>query len=291
MAARPSSTCFVLFLAAWRFAGAQQIPVDDMAALEAHVRQSPEDSRANYNLGIAYFRQTRLKDARPFLDKATALSPREPETWMALSLVLLGLNDFTGAAGPLQHACDLAPASGNACYLQGRNLFLLGRYDEAVKPLEKAMRSGAAEDQAKIERAAALNFDKLGNAADAERHFHAAIRLYRPQERAREDPRLDYGAFLVRQGRAAEAIDPLQQSLKAFPLSPQASAELGRALLDLDRPQDALPRLQKAVEIDSGAWAVRMLLGKTYLRLGRSEEGERELRRAREGWAIESRAR
>src|SRR6202042_61344 len=103
----------------------------------------------------------RLKEALPFLDKATILSPRDPESWMALSLTLLGLSDFTGAAGPLQHACDLAPGGENACYLQGRNLFLLGRYDEAVKPLEKAMRSAPAQDQAKIERAVALNFDKL----------------------------------------------------------------------------------------------------------------------------------
>ncbi len=128
----------------------------------------------------------------------------------------------------------------------------------------------------------------MGDGAEAERHFHAAIHAYSAGDgsvHSREDPRLDYGAFLVRQGRAAEALAPLEQALAAFPLSPQVNAELGRALLDLDRPQDALPRLQKAVEIDPKAWTVRMLLGKAYLRLGRSEEGERELRIGREGWA------
>jgi len=277
------AVCFTLFLVASPCA--QPTQVDDIPALIARVHQLPEDARANYNLGLAYFRQARLNDARPLLEKATALSPKSLEAWKALSLVLLGLNDFPSAAEPLQHACELAQGYEDTCYLEGRTLFLLARYDEAVKPLEKALRNAPAEDQAKLHRAAALNLDKLGNAADAEREFHAAIRAYTARERSRDDPRLDYGSFLVRQGRAAEAVQPIERALAAFPLSPQANAELGRALLDLDRPQSALPRLQKAVELDPGAWAVRMRLGKAYLRLGRAEEGERELRTAREAWA------
>jgi Flp pilus assembly protein TadD len=204
---------------------------------------------------------------------------------MALSLVVLGLKDYAGAVNPLRHACELAKGESDACYLQGRTLFLLTRYREAVAPLERALRISAAADQFKIHRAMALNYEKLGDAAPAEREFHEAIRLYPAQSAAAEDPRLDLGAFLVGQGRAAEAIDPLRQTLARSPLSAKVNAELGRAMLDLERPEEALPHLQKSVEIDPGGWAVRMLLGKAYLRLGRTEEGERELRLGREGWA------
>jgi Flp pilus assembly protein TadD len=261
--------CFALLLLPGQIAG-QQATAED-----------------NYNLGIGYFREGRLAEARPLLERATALSPKAADAWMALSLVVLGLNDFAGAVDPLRHACELVSGEEDACYLLGRTLFLVGDYNEAVKPLEKAMRSAPSENQPKIHRAAALNFDKLGDAADAELHFRKAIQLYRPREGSHEDPRLDYGAFLVRQGRATEAIEPMEEALKASPLSAQANAELGRALLDLDRPQDALPRLKKAVEIDPGGWAARMLLGKAYLRVGRPEDGERELRTAREAWAKE----
>ena len=281
----PVWVCFAIFSLACRSARGEQSTAEDIPALAARVRQSPEDSNANYSLGLAYFRQQHLREARPFLERAAALSPKAPEVWKALGLVLLGLDDFAAAVEPLQHACELASGDEDACYLQGRALFLLTRYDEAVTPLEKALRNAPVEDRAKINRAAALNFDRLGSAADAERHFRAAVRSYRPRGRSREDPRIDYGAFLVRQGRASEAVEPLDQALAEFPASPQANAELGRALLDLDRPQAALPRLQKAVELDPRAWTVRMLLGKVYLRLGRAEEGERELRIGREGWA------
>jgi Flp pilus assembly protein TadD len=60
---------------------------------------------------------------------------------------------------------------------------------------------------------------------------------------------------------------------------------LGRAFLELDRPVEALPPLQRAVDLDPKAWAVRLMLGKAYMRLGRTEEGERELRLGQEGWS------
>ena len=77
----------------------------------------------------------------------------------------------------------------------------------------------------------------------------------------------------------------LEQAIVASPGSARAHGELGRALLELDRPAEALPHLKTAVELDPNAWAVRMMLGKAYLRLGRSEEGQRELKLGQDGWS------
>jgi Flp pilus assembly protein TadD len=238
-----------------------------------------------YNQGMALFREGKFREALPILETATAQNPNSAQAWKALALTLLRLADYPGAIDPLRHACALEPAGEDSCYLEGRTLFLLARYEEAAEPLEKAARTALPADQSKSDRARALNADKLGNAAEAERLFLAAIRTLRPDAATREDPRVDYGAYLIRQGRAGDAIAPLQQALAAHPQSPAANAELGRALLDLDRPSEALPYLDKAVALDKAAWNIRMLLGKTYLRLGRSEEGERELSEGRKGWA------
>ena len=65
---------------------------------------------------------------------------------------------------------------------------------------------------------------------EAERNFRDAIRLYHPGSGVPQpDPRLDYGAFLLREGRTQDALDMLQQSVTASPGSPRAHAELGRA--------------------------------------------------------------
>ena len=259
---------------------------DAARALSEILGHAPDDPEANYYLGITYFRQGHPQDARPFLERATRLSPSKPSAWKALGLVLLGANDYRGASLPLQKACALDPQDDDNCYLLGRSLYVLGQYDEAVEALDQAMRATPPANQAAVHRAMALNFAELGMVQEAERHFRDAVRLYRrPSGGPQPDPRLDYGAFLTRQGRAQEALTMLHQSVTASPGSSRVHAELGRALLELERPAEALPPLKRAVDLDPAAWTVRLLLGKAYLRLGRTEEGERELNLGREGWA------
>ena len=83
------------------------------------------------------------------------------------------------ASVALGRACALDPNDEDNCYLQARSLFVLGQYDEAVQPFEKAMRAAPPANQATVHRATALNFVELGMTQEAERHFRDAIRLYR----------------------------------------------------------------------------------------------------------------
>jgi Flp pilus assembly protein TadD len=237
-----------------------------------------------YDRGMVCFREGRFQEAQPFFEAAARLTPDSPDIWKALGLTLLRLNNYAAAADPLRHACELRSSGDDACYLEGRVLFILARYDEAVAPLDRARRNAAPEDQSRIERALALVWDKLGDAAGAERWFLAAIDHYRSAAQTRDDPRLDYGTFLVRQGRAGEAIKPLAIVLAANPASFAANLETGRALLDLDRPDDALPYVGRAAAIDPASSSAQMLLGKALLRVGRREEGERILSDARRNW-------
>jgi Flp pilus assembly protein TadD len=255
-----------------------------ITALQEVLRRTPDDPDANYYLGIAYFRSERPRDARPYLERAAALSPAKPQIWKALGLALLKTNDYPPASVALGRTCALDPRDEDACYLLGRSLFIQGRYDEAVEPFGKALQAAPAANKTNVHRAAALNYAELGKAEDAERHFRDALRL-RESGPGPPDPRIDYGAFLVAQGRAAEAVKLLTAAVAEAPASARANAELGRALLESDRPSDAIGPLRRSLESDPNGWAVRMMLGKTYLRLGRTEEGERELKLGQEGWA------
>jgi Flp pilus assembly protein TadD len=259
---------------------------DAAKALSEILGRTPDDPDANYYLGMTYFRQGRPRDAMPFLERATRLSPSQSSAWKALGLVLLGANDYRAASVPLGKACALEPNDEDNCYLQARSLFVLGQYDQALKPFEKAMHAAPPAKQAAVHRATALNQVELGMTQEADRHFRDAVRLYRASPEAPQpDPRLDYGAFLIRQGRTQIALEMLRQSVSASPTSPRAHAELGRALLELDRPAEAATELKSSVDLDPNGWTVRLMLGRAYLMLGRAEEGQRELNLGREGWA------
>jgi Flp pilus assembly protein TadD len=254
-------------------------------ALAEIVRQKPDDADANYYLGLARFRQERPREAIPPLERATRLSPSKPASWKLLGLVFLGLGELQRASVVLEKACGLDARDEDSCYLFARSLFLLARYEEAVKPFEKALQAAPPASQATVHRALALDLDEFGSAVPAEQHFREAVRLYRGSDGRPPDPRVDYGAFLVRQGRAQDALDLLKAAISVSPGSARANAELGRALLELDRPEEALGPLSRAVELDPKGWSTRLLLGKAYLRVGRKDEGERQMRLGREGWA------
>ena len=201
-----------------------------------------------------------------------------------LGLATTSTGDLETATGALRKACDLEPRDEEACYYLARDLFALGHYEAARAPFDKALLAAPQAMLAKVHRAMALNFAALGSPAEAERHFAQAIRLAGRNPRDSEDPRVDYGAFLFRQGRTDAAVRPLRQAVQDSPSSARANLELGRVLLHLDQLDEAVSHLEKAVRIAPMDFNAHLLLGRAYLKLGRTAEGEREMRLGQEGW-------
>jgi Flp pilus assembly protein TadD len=238
------------------------------------VQQQPDSADANYYLGLTHFRAGRSATARPLLERAVSLSPASARAWEMLGLVTMSNGDLNGALPALGKACELAEGDDEACYFLARNLHALGRYEAARDAFEKALRTAPKPMLAKVHRAIALNFMALFLPAEAERHFVKAIQLAAGDG---EDPRVDYGAFLFRQGRTQEAVRPLEQAARDAPTSARANMELGRVLLHLNRLDEAAACLEKTVSVEPDNGNAHLLLGQTYLRLGRTSQGEKEL--------------
>lgn len=147
------------------------------------------------------------------------------------------------------------------------------------------MRAAPQSWLARVHRAIALNYVGLSSAAEAEQHLLEAIGSLERAPRGAEDPRIDYGAFLFREGRTAEALRVIEPVARETPASPRAYLELGRVMLHMDRVAEAATCLQKAVELEPGSRNAHLLLGRAYLRLGRTNDGEKHLRLGQEGWA------
>jgi Flp pilus assembly protein TadD len=254
----------------------------------AVVQRTPDNSEANRLLALAHLRAGRPATAQQSAERAVQLSESSAEAWKTLALVILAAGRTEDSVGPFGKACDLAPDDTEACYYLARTLLATGSYEDARTRFEHVMRSAAGQLSPKMHRAAALNFVALGQAAEAETHFLEAIRLgeQNKQEpiRPEEDARVDYGAFLVRQGRAEEALVPLRKAVDAAPDSGRSRIELGRALLHLSRLDPAVIHLEKAVELDPKNGGARLLLGKAYLQSGRKADGEHQMRLGQEGW-------
>jgi Tfp pilus assembly protein PilF len=208
--------------------------------------------------------------------------PNAPE-WKRLGLALAAEKKLAAAVAPLTKACELDPKDEEACYYFARTLHALGRWDEARVPFERALRAAPQRMLARVHRAVALNFMALGRTVEAEQNFKEAIAMRKDAESLPEDPRVDYGAFLFRQGRTDEALQLLRETVRDAPTSARAHAELGRVLLHSGKPDAAVERLEKAIELDARAPSIRLLLGSAYLQMGRVEEGQQQLQLANNG--------
>ena len=237
--------------------------------------------------GLRLIEAGRAADAAATLEQAVKQEPRNAAAWKALGVAYAAQSDYEMAELPFGRACELAPSLDDACYFHARALYALNRFEASLERLSKAARIDRRP--ARIHQGRAQALDGLGRAAEAEAEFRRAIRLNgaaAPPDRIAPplDPRLSFAAFLQRQGRAEEAIAPLEQLLREHPGIAQAHLDLGRIELQRDRLDEAARHLERAVALDSGSRAAHLLLGRVYLRLGRAAEAEPHLSAGTEPW-------
>lgn len=83
-------------------------------------------------------------------------------------------------------------------------------------------------------------------------------------------------------GRLTEAIPHLQRAIQLRPDYVHALTNLGDALVQLGRPQDALPHLERAVRVQPIATEAHNTLGAALLALGRTDDALQHFRQATE---------
>jgi len=173
---------------------------------------------------------------------------------------------YAEAAPAFRRACELDAKLEDACYFWGRALYGLDRFTESLEALSRA--DGRSW---KVRLAIAQAADGAGDAARAGREFREAIALANGRDAG---PGAAYGLFLVRQGRAAEAIPVLQLAVKVDPKSGEAETNLGRALFETGRTADAMPHLERAVSLAPMSAQAHLLLAKALVRAGRTEQAQ-----------------
>jgi len=244
-------------------------------ALATILSLGAQDSDATFRRGSQQFAEGKLDAAMTAFREVVRVSPRHAPAWKAIGVLLASRGDIEGAEIPFRNACEFQPALTDACLYYGRTLYLLNRFSQAIDVLRSVVRREQRNGEA--HRLLALSLEGMGESAAAGEAFRQALRLV-PSGVANEDPGIDYGVFLFRQGRAEEAIEPLKEALKRHPNAGRAHLEMGCVLLALDRVNDASASLERAVTLEPGNGRAHLLLGKVYLRLGKNEAAEEQLR-------------
>lgn len=226
---------------------------------------------SDYQRGVALCHKGEYREAVPLLVRAGDAAPKDAEVWKALGVAYAAQRMYAEALPAFRRACLLNAALENACYFEARALYGLDQFEASLQVLEYAEHAGMRSAEIELGKAQAL--EALGRAPEAETEFRSAI--------ASGGDATDYGVFLIRQGRTAEAIEILEKAVAHRPSSAETQMTLGRALLESGKVADAIPRLERAVALQPDSSQAHLLLAKAYVRAGRPGDAAAHFQKAK----------
>jgi tetratricopeptide (TPR) repeat protein len=197
---------------------------------------------------------------------APAPAPRDLELAFALAAESLALREVDAAAGLFARVLEGRPIA-QTHVLVGRAYRDFGAYDRARAELLAALRQDPRARRAHYYLGTVAVKEKgLGGLPEAVEQFGAELKV------APGDPlaSLELGVALVESQRPAEALPALEAAARSGPAQARTLAYLGRALLRLDRPAEAAATLQRALQAaaDQGANAPARLA--IHMQLGQA---------------------
>ncbi len=208
---------------------------DGVAQLEP-LSKATDDPTTLYSLGLAYLRLNR-SDLKAIISQLAASSAGKPLSLLLRGQWLLGKLEFKQAAEELEAAAKFDPDLPRLQYSLGLSYLKIGRSQEARACFERELRQSPQD------------FSYL---------FYSAY--------AHELS----GELEVARRRSEEA-------LKLEPSSPEANTLLGKILLKQGKAADAVAPLESAVANDPADSEKRYLLARVYQQLGRRKDAAREL--------------
>ena len=209
----------------------------------------PEFAPAHAGMGVALFRLGRYERAAESLAQAVSLRPEALpiNVFQLLADALRRQQRYEEAIQKyrdvLQIDAEYAPAHAGIGYA----LLQLKRYEEAAESLARSI-SLQLESPANADRHVAMGraFQQLGRMETAEEHYARALEID-----ARNAKALDSLAVLrFRQRRYEEALGLYETLIEIGDANARVHANMGAALYNLDRPDEALRSFDRALSLD-----------------------------------------
>jgi tetratricopeptide (TPR) repeat protein len=253
-------------------------------------------------LGIALYEMGEYSAAKPRLEVALRANANDNNAEMYLANDLIHLGQFEKAAEHLQSLARRDPKNQEVWYLLGKVYMQLSQVSLAklneIDPNSYLVHQVSGEvmesmnnlDGALLEYKKAVELAperhgthyRLGNAywsllmwEPAKKEFLAEL-VNDPQNCQAHWKLGDI--LLEQQAEPQSVLDEEDKALALCPESAEAHEDRGRALLKLERYEDAAKDLQKAAAADPSEPRPHFLLAQAYRALGRAQEAQAEMR-------------
>ncbi len=205
---------------------------DAIIQLELTLEAAPQETAALYSLGLAYLRSNK-PGWREMIERLAGFPAGVPTSHLLRGQSLIARREYERAIEELQKAVALNPDLPRLQYSLGLAYEQLKRNKEALVAFENELKR-SPQDFLTLYYLAYLN-EAEGNLNAAERHLDSAMKL------APESPEVNAvaGKILFKQGKAAEAVKPLEFAAAKKPNDHELRYTLARVYQQLGRKEDA----------------------------------------------------
>ena len=200
--------------------------------LEPTLGAAPPDAAVLYSLGLAYLHLGK-PGFRKTLERLAAFPAGQPALHLLQGLAFLQDQEYDQALEELKTAAKLNPYLPRLDFSIGLAHFKLGNNKAAIEALEKEAGRSSQDFTTLYYLAAALESDD--NLVAARQRLDAALRLdpHSPEANGL------LGKVLFKQGKASEAVKPLEIAVAKMPNDHQQRYVLARVYQQLGRRDDA----------------------------------------------------
>ena len=272
-----------------------------VAILERGLKIDPKMPSASALLGISLYELRDYKQARPRLEAALRSNPKDNNAELFLANDLIKLGELESAAGHLQELARRQPQDQEVWYLLGKTYMQLseqalskmnvidpnsvlvhemsGEIMESMKNYDGAVAEYKKAVEMQPQRAG--THYKLANAYWFLGEWDAAVKEF--QLELANDPancaaQGQIGDILIEQRlNFEEGLAAVDKALAICPNLTQARVDRGRALLKLNRNDEAVKELEATEQATPDDPRVHFFLAQGYRALGQTQKAQAEM--------------
>ena len=237
-------------------------------------------------LSLAYFRGDQFRDALKKYQDALNRTPANEALYLAMSSILEKAELTAEAAEIMQRAVRAFPLSRRVRYKEAEMHRDSGRMRKALDTFQEASQMKAPVGMTPELDRLQLSFiyQRIGGINTDLTEFDAAIAAYKKSlELSPEnaDARIALGDLYLRRGQYREALTEYARVVAALPDKAGPHYRVADANLQMGNFAEAAVSAATALKIDPQLRKARYVIGTALIRVGRSEEGQKELEQYR----------
>jgi tetratricopeptide (TPR) repeat protein len=249
---------------------------DARSRLEQEKTTRGETGRFLYLEARLLFEEKRYGEALATSQRSVALAPADAESLKLTALSAIRLNRLDIAEPALKAAAQLAPNDYLIHFHLGALYYTRSLFQAARPELQRAVQLNREYMPALL--FLGLTLEEVGDERSTIETYQRAIDAAETQHIAVDTPYTSLAKYLYRLNRFDDSLPLLRKAVEINPRSGEAWLELGKTLHALKRDAEAVNALEHAVSADGRNSEPHYLLFRIYESMGRVREAEEELK-------------